>query len=44
MGDTVGLTDDEIEKFVTMTLPTSGIQRTPYDVTAADLTTIYKGV
>ena len=23
MGDTVGLTDDEIEKFVTMTMPTS---------------------
>ena len=44
MGDTVGLKDDEIKKFVTMTMPTSGIKRTPYDVTAADLTTIYKAL
>lgn len=42
MGDTVDLSDEEIEKFVTMTLPTGGVQRTPYTVTAELLTRIYQ--
>ena len=42
MGDTVDLSDEEIEKFVTMTLPTGGVQRTPYKVTAELLTRIYQ--
>ncbi|WP_296829090.1 iron-containing alcohol dehydrogenase family protein [uncultured Megasphaera sp.] len=42
MGDVVGLSEDEIEQFVTMTLPTSGIKHTPYDLTADDLKTIYR--
>ena len=42
MGDTVDLSDEEIEKFVTMTLPTGGVQRTPYTVTAELLTDIYR--
>ena len=36
------LSDEEIEKFVTMTLPTGGVQRTPYTVTAELLTDIYR--
>ena len=42
MGDTVDLSDEEIKKFVTMTLPTGGVQRTPYPVTAELLTHIYQ--
>lgn len=42
MGDTVDLSDEEIKKFVTMTLPTGGVQRTPYPVTAELLTDIYR--
>ena len=42
MGDTVDLSDEEIEKFVTLTLPTGGVQRTPYAVTAELLTRIYQ--
>lgn len=42
MGDTVDLSEEEIKKFVTMTLPTGGVQRTPYAVTAELLTRIYQ--
>ncbi|WP_308592054.1 iron-containing alcohol dehydrogenase family protein [uncultured Megasphaera sp.] len=42
MGDKVDLSDEEIKKFVTMTMPTNGVKKTPYPVTADLMAKIYK--